>query len=76
MWIFDPQTLAFLAVNQAAIAYYGYSESEFLSMTLLDIRPPEDILDFQQLVEQYRRTDDEFVYRGEWRHSAAQKHLT
>ncbi|GAB4378081.1 MAG: hypothetical protein Kow00121_29190 [Elainellaceae cyanobacterium] len=43
MWIFDLETLAFLAVNQAAIAHYGYSEAEFLSMTLIDIRPPEDI---------------------------------
>ncbi|WP_066425826.1 PAS domain S-box protein [Anabaena sp. 4-3] len=43
MWIFDLETLRFLAVNQAAIHKYGYSESEFLSMTLADIRPPEEI---------------------------------
>ncbi|OIP78789.1 MAG: hypothetical protein AUK48_00930 [Oscillatoriales cyanobacterium CG2_30_44_21] len=43
MWIYDLETLNFLAVNQAAIDHYGYSEAEFLSMTLEDIRPPEDI---------------------------------
>ncbi|MEO8594724.1 MAG: PAS domain S-box protein [Candidatus Solibacter sp.] len=43
MWVFDNQTLAFLAVNQAAIACYGYSREEFLSMTLREIRPPEDV---------------------------------
>ncbi|BAY37447.1 two-component sensor histidine kinase [Nostoc sp. NIES-2111] len=43
MWIFDPETLRFLAVNQAAIHKYGYSEAEFLSMTLCDIRPHEEI---------------------------------
>jgi len=43
MWVFDLETLAFLAVNQAAIVKYGYSRDEFLRMTLQDIRPPEDI---------------------------------
>lgn len=38
MWIFDLETLRFLAVNQSAILKYGYSESEFLSMILADIR--------------------------------------
>lgn len=43
MWAFDPETLAFLEVNEAAVRRYGYSRSEFLSMTILDIRPPEDV---------------------------------
>ncbi|MBL0180041.1 MAG: response regulator [Gemmatimonadetes bacterium] len=42
MWVFDTETLAFLAVNDAAIARYGWSREEFLSMTILDIRAPED----------------------------------
>jgi len=66
MWIFDPETLGFLAVNQAAIAHYGYSQSEFLAMTLLDIRPPDDIPAFEQHIEQYR--SQSFIYCGEWRH--------
>jgi two-component system cell cycle sensor histidine kinase/response regulator CckA len=37
-WMYDLDTLAFLAVNDAAIREYGYSREEFLSMTLLDIR--------------------------------------
>jgi PAS domain S-box-containing protein len=43
MWIYDRETLAFLEVNQAAQNRYGYSREEFLRMTILDIRPPEDI---------------------------------
>ncbi len=43
MWMFDQKTLAILEVNQAATEYYGYSRSEFLRMTILDIRPLEDI---------------------------------
>ena len=42
MWIFDLGTLRFLEVNEAAVERYGYSRSEFLSMTLLDIRPSEE----------------------------------
>jgi PAS domain S-box-containing protein len=43
MWVFDHATLAFLAVNDAAIRHYGFSREEFLAMTILDIRPEEDI---------------------------------
>ena len=43
MWVYDLDTLAFLDVNHAAMRYYGYSREEFLSMTIKDIRPPEDI---------------------------------
>ncbi len=42
MWVFDRETLRFLAVNETAIRHYGYTEEEFLAMTILDIRPPED----------------------------------
>jgi hypothetical protein len=43
MWVFDPATLAFLAVNEAATRLYGYSRDEFLGMTIKDIRPQEEI---------------------------------
>ncbi|MBC7182251.1 MAG: PAS domain S-box protein, partial [Marinobacter sp.] len=43
MWVYDLETLAFLAVNDAAINRYGYSREEFLAMTIKDIRPPEDL---------------------------------
>ncbi|MFZ0998081.1 MAG: PAS domain-containing protein, partial [Candidatus Sulfotelmatobacter sp.] len=42
-WVFDRETLRFLAVNDAAVHQYGYSRDEFLAMTLKDIRPPEDV---------------------------------
>ena len=43
MWIYDLESLAFIDVNNAAILHYGYSREEFLSMTIRDIRPPEDV---------------------------------
>jgi len=42
-WIYDLQTLCILEVNEEALRHYGYTREEFLSMTILDIRPPEDI---------------------------------
>ena len=43
MWVYNLKTLGFLAVNDAAIHHYGFSRAEFLTMTLRDIRPPEDV---------------------------------
>jgi PAS domain S-box-containing protein len=43
MWVYDAQTLSFLAVNDAAVRHYGYTRQEFLTMTIKDIRPPEDV---------------------------------
>lgn len=51
MWVFDLETLRFLDVNKAAIASYGYSYEEFMSMTLEDIRPPEDIPTLKKTIE-------------------------
>lgn len=42
MWVYDVETLQFLAVNPAATQVYGYTEEEFLQMNLRDIRPPEE----------------------------------
>jgi two-component system, cell cycle sensor histidine kinase and response regulator CckA len=43
MWVYDAETLGFLAVNDAAVRHYGYTRQEFLGMTIKDIRPPEDV---------------------------------
>src|SRR6185312_2006167 len=52
MWVYDLETLAFLAVNQAAIKQYGYARDEFLAMTIRDIRPAEDLPRLQANLEQ------------------------
>jgi two-component system, cell cycle sensor histidine kinase and response regulator CckA len=43
MWVFDRDTLQFLAVNDAAVARYGWSREEFLAMTILEIRPSDEV---------------------------------
>ncbi|TVP45839.1 MAG: PAS domain S-box protein [Mongoliibacter sp.] len=42
MWVFDEETLKFLKVNKSAIKTYGYSEDEFLTMDILQIRKSEE----------------------------------
>ena len=51
MWVFDRSTLRFLAVNKAAVLQYGYSEQDFMSMTIRDIRPESDIPEFLKEIE-------------------------
>ena len=41
MWVYDLETLRFLAVNNATVEQYGYSREQFLDMTIEQIRPPE-----------------------------------
>lgn len=53
VWVYDPETLGFLAVNRAAIDCYGFSREEFLSMTIKDIRPSEDLPDLLDDVSQH-----------------------
>ena len=43
MWIYDPDTLQFLAVNDAAVGRYGYPREEFLGMTLNDLQAAEAV---------------------------------
>ncbi len=66
MWVFDLETLAFLAVNDAAIAHYGYSREEFLSMTIADIRPDEEMQRMLLMVDQLVSEDK--PESGIWRH--------
>jgi diguanylate cyclase (GGDEF)-like protein/PAS domain S-box-containing protein len=65
MWIYDMETLEFLAVNQAAINHYGYSEDEFLSMTLRDIRLLEDM---PRLLETIAKVSNGLSVPEVWRH--------
>jgi diguanylate cyclase (GGDEF)-like protein/PAS domain S-box-containing protein len=65
MWVFDRKTLRFLAVNQAAIRQYGFSEQEFLAMTIVDIRPDEDV---PNLLRDVAKRNHGLQNPGVWRH--------
>jgi diguanylate cyclase (GGDEF)-like protein/PAS domain S-box-containing protein len=65
MWVFDRNTLRFLAVNHAAIRQYGYTEQEFLAATIADIRPTEDI---PALLADVKKREGGLQEPGIWRH--------
>ncbi len=65
MWVYDLETLAFLAVNDAAVHHYGYSREEFLAMTIRDIRPLEDV---PVLLKEVSQETSGFRGAGVWRH--------
>ena len=66
MWVYDLETLRFLAVNDAAIQHYGFSQPEFLAMTIADIRPPEDV---PRLLENIAQVQNHQVDEaGVWKH--------
>ncbi len=67
MWVYDLETLRFLAVNRAAVSLYGYAEEEFLRMTILDIRPQE---------ERAKVAASVWAPRGAFKHAGTWRHLT
>ncbi len=52
MWVYDRTSLRVLDVNAAALETYGYTRDEFLTLTLRDLRSPEDM----ELLETTLRT--------------------
>jgi diguanylate cyclase (GGDEF)-like protein/PAS domain S-box-containing protein len=65
MWVFDPASLRFLAVNAAAVAQYGYTRDEFLGMTVRELHDPGDKAQVERAVAQaptHRREP------AHWRH--------
>ena len=64
-WVFDRETLRFLAVNAAAVRSYGYSRDEFLAMTIKDIHPTEDV---PALLEAVSALGDRNETNGTWQH--------
>jgi len=63
MWVFDFSTLRFLEANDAAIHHYGYSNEEFLSKTLADIRLHGDLGQLRREVDTMR-LDGEVTQKG------------
>jgi two-component system sensor histidine kinase UhpB len=64
MWVFDAETLRYLAVNEAAVRLYGYSREEFLGMTVEDLRPHGEGEAFREFL----RRESGSVQRGLFHH--------
>jgi two-component system, cell cycle sensor histidine kinase and response regulator CckA len=68
MWVFDTETFRFLAVNDAAVASYGYTRDEFLAMTIEAIRPSEDRDRLRSHLDSAWVESDGLTSSGLWRH--------
>ena len=66
MWVYDLETLAFLAVNTAAVVHYGFSEAEFLTRTIADLRPADELPKLYANLKDAPR--DTLEKSGTWRH--------
>ncbi len=64
LFVYDIKGMKFLAVNQAAVEAYGFSQQEFLGMKLTQIHVPED---FEKLLAHVTRIKP-YPYVGHWRH--------
>jgi PAS domain S-box-containing protein len=73
MWIYDPETLKIIEVNDAAIKHYGYSRKDFYGMTLLDIRPKEERKEFLDTVKHH--VEKNITETTEWRHIKKNKEV-
>lgn len=67
MWIYDVETLGFLDVNEAAVRNYGFTREEFLSMTIRDIRPEDDLPLLEKAIAVVRENTELFT-KGIYRH--------
>jgi diguanylate cyclase (GGDEF)-like protein/PAS domain S-box-containing protein len=68
MWVYDEQTLAVLAVNDAAVEAYGFSAEQWMAMRITDIRPESELAALEANLRQPR---GEFEQSGIWRHRRA-----
>jgi diguanylate cyclase (GGDEF)-like protein/PAS domain S-box-containing protein len=68
MYIFDRETLRFLAVNAAAIQQYGYSENEFLGMTIRAIRTHSEIARLESHLQRSDAVPHGRTMAGVWHH--------
>jgi two-component system, cell cycle sensor histidine kinase and response regulator CckA len=51
MWMYDDENYQILAVNEAALARYGYTREEFLNLTVFDlVHPDEKELAYSRLI--------------------------
>jgi PAS domain S-box-containing protein len=64
-WVIDPESLRFLLVNEAATRQYGFSEEEFLRLSVAEIHPTEEQERFRQHTAGWHTQRE---HRGHWKH--------
>lgn len=54
MFVYDVKTLEILEVNQTALNFYGYSKNDFLSISVAELHPLDELPFFQKTLENTR----------------------
>ncbi|WGR73052.1 MULTISPECIES: EAL domain-containing protein [unclassified Bradyrhizobium] len=68
MWVFDPETMSFLNVNDAAVRHYGYSREQFLKMSVRDLWPEDEWASHTEVLQE---TSETCQSEQHWRHVKA-----
>jgi diguanylate cyclase (GGDEF)-like protein/PAS domain S-box-containing protein len=68
MWLYDPDTLRFVGVNDAMVRHYGYTREQFHRMTLPDIWPADEHAVHHDVV---RSIGESYEPNRTWRHVKA-----
>ena len=64
-WVYDVETLRFLAVNDAAVRHYGYTREELLGLTAAEIHPAEEL---PALAKAVAFGNPSFEHPSPWKH--------
>ena len=67
MWVYDQETYQFIQVNNAAVEHYGYTIEEFLSMSIMDIRPADEVLSIKAIIKEQKKKNAE-IFKGTFIH--------
>lgn len=71
MWVYEIASLRILKVNNAALNSYGYTEDEFLALTIRDLRTEADVKIFESHLDEHNTEDSPWkgISRsGMWKH--------
>ena len=68
MMVYDLDTPNIIAANDAAVAHYGYSREQFMTLNVFDIRPPEERARFAEFLRDF---DGNHRSAQPWRHMKA-----
>ncbi len=65
MWLYDTETLQFIAVNDTTVQNYGYSREEFAGLSITSIQSDEELARFKEVL---RESEVDTPAENEWRH--------
>ena len=70
MYIYDLETLRFLDVNESMLERYGHSRSDFMAMSITDIRPKEEVPKLLRVLEERKSALFFEKDAGIWKHES------